>query len=543
MNGVALVDIGTLLSRADEHTLQDVLGRAAVRLMMLLDSRLATPSHLRELLLRTWKPEDLLLSRPIRDILVEVLKHDDASLLAKVVKAGGPADPYAALKGLRLARGSERERLFFNFFELDPPPVELVDMPATRQSITTGYSLFAHQRRAAAEARALLQSEPHRVLLHMPTGSGKTRTTMDMISDHLRSTEPTVVVWLAHSEELCEQAVGEFQRAWSQLGNRAIDVQRFWGNHRSHPDELTDGLVVAGLAKLFSAAKADLQVLNQLGLRATLIVMDEAHQAVADTYRLVLDALFVLGRRTGLLGLTATPGRTWSDIQADEELSDFFCRRKVSLEVEGYDNPVDYLVDEGYLARTDFAPLFYSGTYEPSMEDLKRIEADLDIPVRVLEKLAEDDQRNLAIVRSTEAVLSRHKRVILFAASVAHAYTLTSALVARGHRADCVTGETPSATRQQVIARFKDTSDDACVICNYGVLTTGFDAPRTSAVVIARPTKSLVLYSQMVGRAIRGPKAGGNETAEVVTVVDRHLPGFGGVVDAFTNWEDVWATQ
>jgi len=78
------------------------------------------------------------------------------------------------------------------------------------------------------------------------------------------------------------------------------------------------------------------------------------------------------------------------------------------------------------------------------------------------------------------------------------------------------------------------------VICNYGVLTTGFDAPNTSATVIARPTKSLVLYSQMVGRATRGPKAGGNVTCEISTVVDIGLPGFGDLAEAFTNWEDVW---
>lgn len=78
------------------------------------------------------------------------------------------------------------------------------------------------------------------------------------------------------------------------------------------------------------------------------------------------------------------------------------------------------------------------------------------------------------------------------------------------------------------------------VVVNYGVLTTGFDAPATSAAVIARPTRSLVLYSQMVGRATRGTRAGGNEKAEIVTVVDPHLPGFGSVADAFKNWEDVW---
>lgn len=78
------------------------------------------------------------------------------------------------------------------------------------------------------------------------------------------------------------------------------------------------------------------------------------------------------------------------------------------------------------------------------------------------------------------------------------------------------------------------------VLCNYGVLTTGFDAPSASAAVISRPTKSLVLYSQMVGRVIRGPKAGGTPTCEIVTVVNPALPGFGDVADAFVNWEDVW---
>ena len=81
------------------------------------------------------------------------------------------------------------------------------------------------------------------------------------------------------------------------------------------------------------------------------------------------------------------------------------------------------------------------------------------------------------------------------------------------------------------------------VMFNYGVLTAGFDAPRTRCVIIARPTTSLVLYSQMAGRAMRGPRAGGNRTAEIMTVADTYLPGFGSVTDAFTNWEDLWSNN
>ena len=81
------------------------------------------------------------------------------------------------------------------------------------------------------------------------------------------------------------------------------------------------------------------------------------------------------------------------------------------------------------------------------------------------------------------------------------------------------------------------------VLCNYGVLTTGFDAPLTSAAIISRPTKSLVLYSQMVGRVIRGPRVGGTPEAEIWTVIDTNLPGFDSLTGAFTNWEDVWRDE
>jgi len=87
---------------------------------------------------------------------------------------------------------------------------------------------------------------------------------------------------------------------------------------------------------------------------------------------------------------------------------------------------------------------------------------------------------------------------------------------------------------------FKQSGGEPMVLCNYGVLTTGFDAPLTSAAIIARPTKSLVLYSQMVGRVIRGPRVGGTPRAEIWTVIDTSLPGFDSLTGAFNNWEDVW---
>ena len=172
--------------------------------------------------------------------------------------------------------------------------------------------------------------------------------------------------------------------------------------------------------------------------------------------------------------------------------------------------------------------------------DLQLVRTMLDIPDTILQKLAEDEQRNLAIVVKVEELVRRHTRIILFAASVVHAQLLAVVLQARGIDAATITGFTPSSKRVHLINEYKSDTDRPKVLCNYGVLTTGFDAPRTSAALIARPTKSLVLYSQMVGRAIRGPRVGGNHAAEIITVIDRDLPGFGDVAQAFSNWEDVW---
>ncbi len=294
------------------------------------------------------------------------------------------------------------------------------------------------------------------------------------------------------------------------------------------------------MTKVYNAAKRSIQFINQLGGRSSLVIIDEAHQAIAETYRLVLDALVIPYPQTALLGLTATPGRTWSDINADAKLSEFFAKQKVTLSIPGYDNPIDYLVAEGYLAKAEYRSLLYKSGLELSQRDLTRIGEELDLPSYLLHRIEEDEQRNLRIILEIEELAQRHQRIIVFTISVEHSKLIASVLQTRGLSACTLSATTSSSERERLIASFKDDAPETKILCNYGVLTTGFDAPRTSAAVIARPTRSLVLYSQMVGRAIRGIKAGGNEKTEIVTVVDKDLPGFGSVAEAFSNWEDVW---
>ncbi len=264
-----------------------------------------------------------------------------------------------------------------------------------------------------------------------------------------------------------------------------------------------------------------------------------ADQSIAPTFSFVLEALLARAMDSALIGLTATPGRTWNDVDEDRRLAEFFGRKKVALEIPGYDNPVDHLIDEGYLARPNFRSLrVSSGVLTDG--DRARLADDLDVPGDVLAKLADDEIRSVRIVRALEDLARRHTRIILFATTVEHAERLAVVLQARGVQTRAITGTTPSSERQASIRWYRSPADEVRVLANFGVLTAGFDAPRTSAALIARPTKSLVLFSQMVGRATRGPRAGGNAEAEILTIVDTSLPGFGDMGQAFQNWEDVW---
>jgi DNA repair protein RadD len=231
----------------------------------------------------------------------------------------------------------------------------------------------------------------------MPTGSGKTRTVMSLVSDLLRNTEPRLVIWVAYSEELCEQAATEFIQTWKVLGDRPIKLRRFWGDHELDTSNLGDGLLIAGLPKLIKRA-ADIAFVSKLSEKCSLLIIDEAHQAIAPHYKIVLNALLVQSVDTAMLGLTATPGRTWNDITADEELAEFFARRKVTLKIPGFDSPVDYLVSEGYLAKATFSPLFHQGGARLTEADRVKVRSSLDLPTSVLECLGDDELRNLSII-------------------------------------------------------------------------------------------------------------------------------------------------
>ena len=430
-------------------------------------------------------------------------------------------------------------RSIIGFLGYATSPARVEDV-SSDNSIQPIRGLFPHQKRAASEVERYLYNEDGRTMLHLPTGVGKTRTAVSVVASHLRTQGMGVVVWLAATRELLEQACSEFMATWKSVGDRNVDCLRYWSNFDPPIDDIKDGIVFAGLAKLRNLGQERRRIWS-LGDRTTFVVFDEAHQAVANTYKDIVETIVNRNPRTPLLGLSATPGRTWGDPDKDAGVAELFFKNKVTIGFSG-ENPIERLTDEGYLASVEFNLLNVKPGLRLSESDLAEIKTALDIPHEIAERLGRDENRNLRITQRLIELAVSHSRTLVFATSVDNAILLASLCKGLGLEADVVTGKTPNVERDNIISRFKRRGGPNRILVNYGVLTTGFDAPAASAALIARPTKSLVLYSQMVGRVIRGPKAGGTDHCEIVTVIDTTIPGFGDVAEAFLNWEDVWSS-
>lgn len=406
------------------------------------------------------------------------------------------------------------------------------------ERVLPGYSLYPHQRQVLRDVLQALSLPERRAVAHLPTGAGKTRIASHAACSLLNEADAdgSLVVWLASTEELCEQAAEELSKAWAYLGLREVQIHRFWGNRQLNLRELPSGFLVTGLAKLRAAGLSDHTLLAHLASRAAAVVFDEAHQAVAETYAFVTEQL--CSTRPPLLGLTATPGRTAKLTEADYRLANMFNNTKVTIDPRGHDSPVTYLIQNRYLAEPRFVPIDFE-----SDVSLREPWEGTDYTRDDLERLGRDNKRTSKIVELAKGAVSRHARTIVFCPSVESAVECNRLLHVGGVASYVITANTPSDERRAAIDEFRGDGREHMVMLNYGVLTAGFDAPRTRCAIIARPTTSLVLYSQMVGRALRGPRAGGNRTAEIMTVADTNLPGFGSVTDAFTNWEDLWSSN
>lgn len=154
------------------------------------------------------------------------------------------------------------------------------------------------------------------------------------------------------------------------------------------------------------------------------------------------------------------------------------------------------------------------------------------------QRLADDHDRSRRIVAEI-AAMPKDWPVLVFATSVDHAKYLAARLKDREISASSVDSTTSDNDRRARVRDFRD--GRVRVLTNYGVLTQGFDAPATRAVVVARPVYSPNVYQQMIGRGLRGPRNGGKDTCLILNVRD-NIRNFDTAL-AFTKFEHLWSKK
>ena len=407
--------------------------------------------------------------------------------------------------------------------------------------------LHDFQRQVYLRLRRLLSDGTGEArFLSLPTGAGKTRAAVDTLCDHLAEhaadgSHRNLVIWIAQSHELQEQAWECFRQAW-QVPPRGTERQkrrpevltllRAWGGRRVDEIEIPDSpaVLIGGIAQLANWSKHHPDFFVQFPKkRLACVVIDEAHSLITKQHRLVLTALglrakhrwTVLHDSPPVLGLSATPWR--SSNEEERSLQKYFQQRLLTPKVLG-SRPIATLQKRGVLSRVRWERLRVTEITPMTRAQQRQYEKFHDLPGDYLEQLGREYERNARILRRLQR-LPKKAKCLVFACSVAHAETLTillNRLCGEGSAA-LVTAETTRAGRADAVYRFR-ADPTLRFICNVGVLALGFDAPRANVVCVTRPTASALLYEQMVGRGLRGPKNGGTARCLVLDVQDEGLP-------------------
>ena len=147
----------------------------------------------------------------------------------------------------------------------------------------------------------------------------------------------------------------------------------------------------------------------------------------------------------------------------------------------------------------------------------------------------------MLITKKLLELTSQRKHILVFGANLKQSKLLCGILIALGYSAVYVDGDSPPNYRKDVVRKFKN--GEIQFIFNFGVFTAGFDAPNIDAVVITRPTRSIVLYGQMIGRGMRGVEIGGTEEFQLVDVIDDIISEHCGLDNVYEYFSDYWENQ
>ncbi len=539
--GLAPADIDDILENAAEQAVASLMKAMrdaqsdADRLLLVVDTD-DLRRHLPKQLIDAYaeihgEPDD----KAIAELTLGALGFETLSQLAPFLKEKGlltPSSWAGSRRAIQFVRDHGFDRGYAGFKSegrdenLDVEgPIELPE-------------LHDYQRKAADEIKDLVAGGGSlRGLLSLPTGAGKTRVTVQALVEAMADDSDSLespILWIAQTDELCEQAVQSWVEVWRAIGPALpLRISRLWSTNQAAPVDEGHQVVVATISKLGAIkGRAAYEWLTE----ATCVVVDEAHASTEKSYTAVFRWLGMGGgkERAPLLGLSATPFRGASE-EANKQLAARYGNRRLDFGAFGGTTPsTSELQDMKILAKVRHEIL--DGASVPlNDKELADLESFGRLPASVLARLGEDVDRNRRLLESLLAKPADWP-ILVFASSVPHAQTLAALLTKEGRSAAAVSGETNRSVRRYVVDRFK--RGDIKVLVNYGVFTQGFDAPAIRALYIARPTYSANRYQQMVGRGLRGELNGGKDECLVVNVSD-NLERYGGQL-AFHEFDYLW---
>lgn len=364
-----------------------------------------------------------------------------------------------------------------------------------------------------------------RTLLVLPTGGGKTLTAAYWL---LRNAvdQNKKILWLAHRHLLLEQAAEAFARnAYTDtMVNRTVFNYRIISGMHDKPVHIqkTDRILIASKDSMIRSLD---KLKNWLNGEEIYLVIDEAHHAVAKSYKKIIQYVADHTKSMKLLGLTATPFRTSEDEQG--------ALKQVFTDDIVYKTDLDTLIKKGILATPTFIDCNTNiqFTEHLGVQALKSIENLDTLPENIANDIADNKERNRIIVEEYLHNYEKYGQTIVFALNKVHAIALNKLFNEKGKAygirsefiisevQDMITGITISnADNERKIEAYRN--GEIQVLINVNILTEGTDLPKTHTVFLTRPTVSTTLMTQMVGRALRGLKAGGTKEAYIVSFVD-----------------------
>lgn len=302
------------------------------------------------------------------------------------------------------------------------------------------------------------------VMVQMPTGTGKTYLLAALVGLFLKEE-----VWVvAHRRELVSQIKDTLEKFFSSLKSTSIKV-----------------ISIQWLSRHY----------GEMEEKPGLIVIDEAHHALAETYAEVMNAY----PKAKKLGLTATPYRL-----NGKGFTDLFDTLLCSWSMERF-------IVEGRLSLYDYYSIKPDSAAQLQIDSLQKRGADGDYQQKELNEVM-DVKPSLKRLCLTIKEYVPGKKGIVYAISIQHAEHIAEYYRENGIKAVAISSKTPLAERQELIERFKassllsslnSTSDEIEVLVSVDLFSEGFDCPDVEFIQLARPTLSLAKYMQMVGRGLR----------------------------------------